>query len=156
MVTSASYIKSSVPAFHGSGKYHYRIRRVGAEYYVDRCNTPKYRTTKKTTGPYATIALAQAAADTDLTIVRPSGVTPTTTTAGFTQPAVGATVVVPVAATTGLVVGMCVSIATAGTYQITVIAALNLTLKNLGSADAAAPTTVIATAKSVTATAGPG
>jgi len=49
-----------------------------------------------------------------------------------------------------------VSIATAGTYQITVIAALNLTLKNLGSADAAAPTTVIATAKSVTATAGPG
>lgn len=155
MVTSSAYIKSSVPAYHGSGKYAYRIRRVGAEYWVDRANSPKYRTTRKSLGPYATIALAQTAADSDLALIRPS-VAPTTTTAGYTQPAVGATVVVPVTLATGLLVGMCVSIATGGTYQITAVAAPNLTLKNLGSADAAAPAAAVATAKTVTAVAGPG
>jgi hypothetical protein len=155
-VTSASYVKSSVPAFYGSGKYAHRIRRVGVEYYLDRANTPKYRTTKKTSGPYATIALAQAAADADVQLTRPTGVTPTVTTAGYTQPAVGATVTVAVASVTGLVVGMSVTIATGGTYQITNIAALVLTIRNLGAADAAAPTTAITTAKAVTAVAGPG
>jgi hypothetical protein len=157
-VTSHAYIRNygAIPAFFDSGRYGHRIRRFGNEYFVDRTNSAKYRTTRKTSGPYASIALAQAACDTDVQLTRPSGVTPTTTTAGFTQPAVGATVVVPVAATTGLAVGMCVTVATAGVFQITVIAALNLTLRNTGAAENAAPTTVIATTKSVTATAGPG
>ena len=155
-VTSQPRVGISVPAFYGSGKYAHRIRRVGAEYFVDRCNTAKYRTTKKTSGPYATVALAQAACDTDVALTRPTGIAPTTTTAGYTQPAVGATVTVGVAAVTGLLVGMSVAIATGGTYQITAINALVLTLKNLGYGDNAPPTTVIATAKAVTAVAGPG
>jgi len=155
-VTSQPRVGLSVPAFYGSGKYAHRIRRVGAEYYVDRVNTAKYRTTKKTSGPYATVALAQAACDTDVALTRPTGIAPTATTAGFTQPAVGVTTTVAVAATTGLVVGMSVAIATAGTYQITNIAALVLTIKNLGYADAVPPTTAVVSGKAVTAVAGPG
>jgi len=154
---TSNYISDSAPAYHDRGKYAYRIMQPTPDvFYARRTNCAKYRITPKTLGPFATRALAITAAEADIQTVRPTGVAPTTTTAGFTQPAVGATVVVAFTATTGFVVGMSVSIATGGIYQITNIAALNVTCRNTGAAENAPPTTVIATAKAVSAVAGPG
>jgi len=153
---NVSNISNWTSAYYDRGKYMHKISNpTPGVYMLKRSNTAKYRVAKKTTGPYATLALAMAAADADMQVVRPTGVAPTTTTAGFTQPAVNATVVVPFTATTGYVVGMSVNIATAGNYQITNIAALNVTLLNLGGSNAP-PTSAIATAKAVNAVAGPG
>jgi hypothetical protein len=154
---ASAYVADSVPAYHARGKYAYRIMSTGVDqFYARRTNCAKYRLTPKTLGPFATHALALAAAESDIALVRPAGVAATVTTAGFTQPAVGATVVVAFTAVTGYVVGMSVDIATGGTYQITNIAALNVTCRNTGAAGNAAPTTAIATAKAVSAVAGPG
>src|SRR5262245_4359630 len=156
VTTNVTYINRWVPAYHAPGKYAYKIGvAADGQYWTKRANNPKYRSPRKVSGPYATMALAQTACDTDLALIRPS-VTPTTTTAGYTQPAIGSTVVVPVASATGILVGMRVAIATGGTYDVTVVAAPNLTLRNIGSAEAVAPTTAVATAKTVTAVAGPG
>ena len=154
---NVDYISNWTSAYHDRGKYAYKIGNpTPGVYNVKRANTAKYRMAKKTLGPYATMAAAIAAAEADMQIARPAGVAPTTTTAGYTQPAVNATVVVAFTATTGFVVGMNVSIATGGIYTITNIAALNVTCRNTGAAENAPPTTVIATAKAVTAVSGPG
>jgi len=154
---NVSNISNWAAAYHGRGKYAYKISNPApGVYWAKRANTAKYRTTKKKFGPHNTLGDAIAAAEADMQVVRPTGVAATTTTAGFTQPAVGATVTVAFTATTGYAVGMSVSIATGGIYQITNIAALNVTCRNTGKAGNAAPTTAIATAKAVTAVAGPG
>lgn len=73
----------------------------------------------------------------------PIGPAPTTTTANYTQPASGSTVVVSVARTSGWVIGQLVTVGTRGTYGasssyygVTAIGAGTLTLSNLGSSGA--------------------
>jgi len=148
--TATDTIQRMEPAYYTKGKAMHAIRRVGAVYRMSRFNHQKYGLKAKT-ADYATKALALTAAQADYDLLRPATITPTTTTAGYTQPAVGATVVVPVTSATGLVVGQYVTIATGGKYEITAIGGLSITLKNLLPApDNAAPTTAIATAKAFT------
>lgn len=69
----------------------------------------------------------------------------TTTTAGFTQPAVSSTVSVSVASTGWMVVGAVVYVATAGYFSVSSITSGTVVvLTNLGYTGNAAPTTVIA------------
>lgn len=148
--TTNRSIQRVEPVYFGKGRYAHTIRRVGNVYRLTRVNREKYGFKAKT-ADYATKALALTAAQADYDLLRPATIAPTTTTAGYTQPAVGATVVVPVTSATGLVVGQYVTIATGGKYEITAIGGLSITLKNLLPApDNAAPTTAIATAKAFT------
>jgi len=77
----------------------------------------------------------------------------TTTTAGYTQPAVAATVSVAVATSAWAVIGQVVYVQNGGYYTVTAIAdATHLTLSNLGYSGNAAPTTIIGSGQRV----GPG
>lgn len=144
-------------AYHDRGKYAYKISNPTAGVFnVKRANTAKYRMAKKTLGPYATMAAAIAGAEADMQIARPAGVAATTITAGFTQPAVGATVVAAFASATGYAVGMNVNIVGGGVYTITNIAGLSITIRNTGAAGNAAPTTAVSTGGAVSAVAGLG
>ncbi len=70
----------------------------------------------------------------------------TTTTAGFTQPSVGATVSVSVVATAWMVSGQFLYMTTGGFYAVSSITnSTTVVLTNLGYTGNAAPTTVIAT-----------
>jgi hypothetical protein len=149
--TATDTIQRMEPAYYDKGKAMHAIRRVGAVYRMSRFNHQKYGLKAKM-ADYATKALALTAAQNDYNNLRPVIPAATTTSAGFTQPAVGATVAaVTVTSATGLAVGQYVTIATGGKYEITAIAGNSLTLKNLLPApDNAAPGTVIATAKAFT------
>lgn len=73
------------------------------------------------------------------------------TTAGFTVPASGATVIINLSDSAFVVVGENLFIAGAGYYQVTAVGAGgNITVKNLGVAGNAAPATVIASPSAVT------
>lgn len=137
-------------------RYTHGIREFNGGYYGERRNTSKHGLTPKRSAVLTTIAAAAAWCDTDLAVIRPTGVTPTTTTAQYTQPAVGSTVVIAVASATGLVVGQTVDVSTGGRYQITVIATLNITCLNIGGAGNAAPAAVVPTARTFTVVAGRG
>lgn len=76
-------------------------------------------------------------------------VTTTTTTAGFTMPAVSSNVTVSVASVAPFSIGDGVWIATAGYFTVAAVGVSTLDLTNLGHYQNAAPATVIATAKQV-------
>lgn len=71
------------------------------------------------------------------------------TTSGYTQPAIGATVVVPMSKVDLLLVGQNIHIEDGGDYEITNISLLDVTVENIGGSNAV-PTTVIATDRQVT------
>lgn len=74
----------------------------------------------------------------------------TTTTGGFTMPAVSGTVNVSVADTAWMAVGQVVFIETAGYFLVdTIVSGLTVTLENLGYTGNAAPTTVITAGQKV-------
>lgn len=74
----------------------------------------------------------------------------TTTTANFTVPAVGSTVVIAVADTSWMVVAEALVIESAGFYEITAIGgATSVTARNLGYASNAAPAAIIASGSEV-------
>ena len=73
----------------------------------------------------------------------------TTTSAVFTMPAVGATVVVSVVNGLWAVVLQYVVVSVAGFFQVTARGATTITLENLGYSDNVAPGTIVASAQSV-------
>ncbi len=76
----------------------------------------------------------------------------TTTTAGFTMPAVAATVVVAVATTAWMSVGQVVFVRNAGYFTVNAIgSAISVTLTNLGYVGNAAPAAVIGSGQTVSA-----
>lgn len=157
LTTTSGQVVNAVPVFHGPGKYAYAVRCVSpTDWRGERKNTGRYRTVAKQSGTLATKALALAWCESDWAVVRPTGVASTTTTAQYTQPAVGATVVIAFASATGYAVDMTVDVDTGGRYQIVSIASLNVTCRNLGGAANAAPAAIVPTARTVTAVGGTG
>lgn len=76
----------------------------------------------------------------------------TTTTAGFTMPAVSATVTVPVVSATWLTIGQMLYVQSAGYMRVSAVpTTTSVTLENVGLAGNAAPTTAIATSRTVSA-----
>ena len=83
----------------------------------------------------------------------PSGGAYTTTAANFTQPAVGASVIVQVASNATITLNQWVFVPTGGLYQVTNINVdgIHITLKNLGNPLNAAPAATITSPQDVTA-----
>jgi hypothetical protein len=131
--TTSRYIQTNEPAYHGKGKYAYGIKRIGNVYRAYRVNGGKYTGMSAKQADHPTKAAALAWAQADFNAARPGTVAPTTTTASYVQPAIGATVPVSVASATGLAVGQNATIGSGGKYEITAIAGLSITCKNLGT-----------------------
>jgi len=131
--TTARNIQRFEPVYHGKGKHAYGIKRIGNVYRAYRLNSGRYTGMSAKSADHATKALALAWCQTDFGLARPGTIAPTTTTASFVQPAIGATVAVAVTSATGLVVGQNVTIGSGGKYEITAIAGLSITCKNLGT-----------------------
>lgn len=114
----------------------------GAQTFVGRCNSDGSVVLNPATG----------------TVAGASGVDAyTTTTAGFTMPAVSATVVVPVAESRWMAIGQVVYVQSAGYFWVTAKpTTTSVTLQNIGVSANAAPTTAIATARAVSAAGEPG
>jgi hypothetical protein len=152
--TTTNYpIHNFAPVYFKGGKWAHRIRKIGnAEYIAERANCKRYGSQAKAQW-HSTQSAALTWCDNDIQIVKPQ-VPPTTTTAGFTQPAVNATVAVPVTNATGLIIGQSVTIGTGGLYKITAVAGLSITVQNTGAAGNAAPAAAIPTAQPFTAVPG--
>jgi hypothetical protein len=131
--TTARNIQRFEPVYHGKGKHAYGIKRIGNVYRAYRLNSGRYTGMSAKQADHPTKAAALAWAQADFNAARPGTIAPTTTTASFIQPAVGATVPVAVTSAAGLAVGHNVTIGTGGKYEITAIAGLSITCKNLGT-----------------------
>ena len=154
MATTMTGYKSAkffTPVYFAPGKFAHGIEKLSpTEYYAERRNRKKYGyAAHGQSFPDYDSALAWAQNDYN-NVLKPPAIAPTTTTASFVQPAVGANVVVPVASAANMVQDQNVTIAGGGTYLIISIAGLSLTLKNLGAAGAITPGATCATAAAVT------
>jgi hypothetical protein len=131
--TTNRAIQRFEPVYHGKGKHAYGIKRIGNVYRAYRMNSSRYTGMSAKQADHPTKAAALAWCQSDYGVVRPGTIAPTTTTASFVQPAIGATVPVLVTSAAGLVVGQNVTIGSGGKYEITAIAGLSITCKNLGT-----------------------